>query len=92
MSELRIYDVGIDNYRPATQRDIDTGQAVARAWGRVRTASKQPDNQVLRRVIEEAFNELMVSIGVDLTPRGSLPDDTPVRGGKLELRERGAGV
>ena len=91
MSDLRIYDVEIDDYRPATQWDISEYQAVARAWGRVYTASKQPDDQVLRSVIEEAFNELMVSIGVDKSPRGPLPDDTPVRGGKIELRERERG-
>lgn len=89
MSELRIYDIEIDNYRPARQRDIDVGQAVVRAWGRVCTAFKQPDDQMLRRAVEEAFNELMVSIGVDGNPRGPLPDDTPVRGGKIELSRRG---
>jgi len=88
MSETRIYDVNFDGFRPGTQEDIQYYGCLTRAWGRVRIASKQPDDALLRRVIEEAFNELMIAIGVDREPRGPLPDDTPVRGGKIELKER----
>lgn len=86
---LRIYDVTIDAWRTATQKDIDCYSALTRAWGRVMTAQKYPSDTALRRTIDEAFNELMVAIGVDAEPRGRMPDDTPERGGRLELAERG---
>jgi hypothetical protein len=65
MRELRIYDVAIDDYRPATQRDMDCFKLLNRAYGAIRFAYKQAGRTPEQKLaaIEEAHQKLMEAVG-----------------------------
>lgn len=52
MATLRIYDVHTDEYRDATQVDLDQMQAVVNAYWRLRASIAQ-DHEQLQRELRE---------------------------------------
>ncbi len=67
MSELRVYDVSIDAYRPATQRDLDCFNILNQAYGAIRFAynrdKRSPDlGLTLTAAVEEAHEKAMAAI------------------------------
>lgn len=54
----RIYDISLDEYRPATQRDINLYMELGKSWGRVVEESRQAPGPGLAMLIEDEVERL----------------------------------
>lgn len=48
--ELRLYDVGIDDFRAATQKDLDAMQDICQAYGRLSELFKKEHKALAQKI------------------------------------------